>query len=179
MPLNVPPYRLLPELRFVLPDRHADHRGWFSETNNRAAICAAGIPVDFLPDEQSFFGAEATLRDPRGAVFVVVVDIRPNSPRFGHHTCLVLSAAGGEQLYVPEGFAHGFCSLEADCELLYKVSAPYAPQADSEIVFNDPSLAIAWPFSEHPMTLSKRDRALLRLPHVPAHFLSFDLEPPR
>src|SRR5262245_44491955 len=129
----------LPEVKLIAPRRFSDGRGSFCETYSRAAWTAAGIADEFVQDNQSVSRAAGTVRglhfqlEPlaqamlirvgRGAVFDVVVDIRRSSPTFGRHAAVELSAAGGLQLYVPVGFAHGFCTLEADSEVLYKVSA--------------------------------------------------------
>ena len=93
----------------------------------------------------------------------MIVDIRQGSPTFGHHTRVELSAEKGEQVYVPVGFAHGFCTLEPDCEIAYKVTAYYAPKADRGLAFDDPSLGIQWPFPDQSLVLSDRDRGHPRL----------------
>jgi dTDP-4-dehydrorhamnose 3,5-epimerase len=100
----------------------------------------------------------------RGSLFDVAVDIRPKSPSFGRWVSCVLSADAFNQLYVPEGFAHGFLTLEPDTEVLYKVSAPYAPECERSIAWNDPALAIAWPLREGQQPLlSAKDAVAARL----------------
>jgi dTDP-4-dehydrorhamnose 3,5-epimerase len=97
----------------------------------------------------------------RGAIFDVAVDIRRGSPTFGHWIAARLDSAAGAQLYVAAGFAHGYCTLEPDSEVAYKVSAFYAPAAEGGILWNDPALKIAWPIDESQALISPRD---LKLP---------------
>jgi len=89
-----------------------------------------------------------------------VVDIRPSSPSFGKHLSVELSATGGEQLFVPRGFAHGFCTLEPNTAVLYKVDAAYSPTHDHGINWADPGLAIKWPVAPEDAILSDKDRKL-------------------
>jgi dTDP-4-dehydrorhamnose 3,5-epimerase len=105
----------------------------------------------------------------RGAVLDVVVDLRRGSPTFGRHVAVELSPADG-QLYVPVGFAHGYCTLEADTEVVYKVSAPYAPDHEGGVLWNDPDLAIPWPIADADAVLAARDAALPRLADLPSVF---------
>jgi dTDP-4-dehydrorhamnose 3,5-epimerase len=161
-------------LALFTPDRHGDARGWFSETWRQDVWAAAGIGVDFVQDNESFSAAKGTLRglhfqlDPvaqaklvrvaRGSILDVAVDIRPGSPTFGQHVAVELSSANGQQLFIPAGFAHGFCTLEADTHIAYKVSAYYSPAHDRGIRWNDPDLAIKWPVNEGEAILSEKDR---------------------
>jgi dTDP-4-dehydrorhamnose 3,5-epimerase len=161
--------------RVLAPVRHGDRRGFFSETWNRATFAAAGIFCDFVQDNHSLSRATGTVRGLhfqtppfaqaklvrviRGAILDVAVDIRVGSPTFARHVAVELSAANWHQLFVPEGFAHGFCTLEPDTEVLYKVSAPYAPDHDRGLRWNDPALAIAWPVSQAAAVVSDKDRA--------------------
>jgi dTDP-4-dehydrorhamnose 3,5-epimerase len=166
----------LPEVKLIRPRRFEDPRGSFSETWSRAAWAAAGIDLDFVQDNQSLSRAAGTVRGLhlqrppqaqaklvrvlQGAIFDVVVDIRPESPRFRRFCAVELSAAGGTQLFVPaEGFAHGFCTLVPDSVVFYKVSAPYAPRQERGILWNDPALAIPWPVAADAAVLSDKDRA--------------------
>jgi len=99
----------------------------------------------------------------RGAVFDIAVDLRRGSPSYGGHVGAVISAEAWNQILVPEGFAHGFLTLEPDTEVLYKVSAPYAPDHDSGILWNDSDLAIEWPLEGAEPVLSDKDRVQPRL----------------
>src|SRR5262245_11935532 len=133
----------LPEVLLITPKRHGDARGWFSETWNRAALAAQGVELDFVQDNQAFSAQRGTVRGLhfqaapfaqaklvrvlKGAIYDVAVDIRQGSPSYGRSVGATLTATGGEQLLVPRGFAHGYCTLEPDTELLYKVDNAYAP----------------------------------------------------
>jgi dTDP-4-dehydrorhamnose 3,5-epimerase len=170
----------------VRPTRLGDARGWFSEIYNEAAFRAAGVEARFIQDNQSRSELAGTLRGlhfqgpphaqaklvrcTRGRLLDVIVDIRKGSPRFGQHTTLELSEAEEKQVFVPEGFAHGFCTLEPGTEVTYKVSAGYAPGSDFGLAFDDPALAIAWPFPVGELTLSDRDRKHPRLAALPDYF---------
>jgi dTDP-4-dehydrorhamnose 3,5-epimerase len=146
----------------ITPRRHADSRGYFSETFNLKSLQEAGIPDQkWVQDNQSLSLAPFTLRGLhlqvaptaqaklvrvlKGAIFDVAVDLRPNSPTRGKWIATTLSAERFNQLYVPEGFAHGFLTLEPACEVLYKVTAPYAKADERSLRWNDPDFAIAWP----------------------------------
>jgi len=186
MSLTVMPDPVLPEVLHVRAARHGDARGWFSETYNEAAFRAAGISAPFVQDNHSRSAEAGTLRGlhyqappyaqaklvrcTRGRLLDVIVDIRKGSPRFGRHTTLELSEAEGTQVFVPEGFAHGFCTLEPGTEVTYKVSAGYAPGSDFGLAFDDPALGIAWPFLATELTLSDRDRKHPRLAELPDYF---------
>lgn len=168
----------LPELLLITPKRHGDARGWFSETWSRRAFEAAGLSVDFVQDNQAFSARKGTIRGLhfqaaphaqaklvrvlRGAIFDVAVDIRQGSPTYGQWAGATLTAEVGEQLFVPRGFAHGYCTLTDDTELFYKVDGLYAPQTEGGLLWNDPDLAIAWPLDGEPM-LSDKDKVLPRL----------------
>ncbi len=162
-------------LKVLIPRRHEDQRGWFSETWNRDTLLAAGIDLDFCQDNHSLSRPAGTLRGMhfqapphaqaklvrclRGRIFDVVVDIRRNSPTFGQWLGIELSAANGKQLLIPTGFAHGFVTLEPDCEITYKVDAPYSAETEGGFAWNDPAVGIAWPINGEPI-LSDKDRAL-------------------
>lgn len=160
----------------IVPKRFGDARGFFAETWQRERFHAAGIRQDWLQDNQSLSAEPYVLRGLhlqtaprpqaklirvlRGSVFDVAVDVRPGSATHGKWVARVLSAEAFNQLYIPEGFAHGFLTLEANVEVLYKVSAPYAPHCERSIAWNDPVLAIAWPLEagRQPL-LSAKDAA--------------------
>ncbi len=166
----------LPDVLLVVPRRFADDRGWFCETWNRDSFAAVGIDVPFVQDNHSASVAAGTVRGLhfqhapsaqaklvrvlRGRIRDVVVDIRPGSPGFGRHASVELDAADGRQLFVPAGFAHGFCTLVPDTEVAYKASAPYDPAREGGILWCDPDLAIPWPVDPAAAVLSPRDRGL-------------------
>jgi dTDP-4-dehydrorhamnose 3,5-epimerase len=155
--------------------RFGDDRGWFSETWKQSAFTGAGIDIDFVQDNESFSAPVGTLRglhyqvDPhpqhkvvrviQGSIFDVAADIRRDSPTFGQHVTVTLTADDANQLLVPAGFAHGFCTLEPDVRVAYKVSGQYAPDCERAIRWDDPQLAIDWPIPPDGPTLSDKDRA--------------------
>ncbi len=144
----------------LTPRRFSDSRGFFSEVWNAATLRAHGIAAEFVQDNQSLSVSRGTVRGlhyqtpphaqaklvrcGRGAVWDVVVDIRRGSPTFGRWFGVELTAENGRQIFVPEGFLHGFSTLTDDAEVLYKCSAPFAPECDRAIRYDSPSLAIDW-----------------------------------
>ncbi|MBD3768963.1 MAG: dTDP-4-dehydrorhamnose 3,5-epimerase [Rhodobacterales bacterium] len=158
----------------IHPVRIEDERGFFAETFRQSEFADNGINCQFVQANHSLSRPKGTLRGlhfqkapyeqaklvrcTSGRILDVVVDIRPQSPTFGHHVSVELSAQTGDQLFVPAGFAHGFCTLESDTEIIYSVSQYYTPEADSGLAFDDPDLGIEWPFPASEMTLSDRDR---------------------
>jgi dTDP-4-dehydrorhamnose 3,5-epimerase len=164
----------------------ADVRGYFAETYVRRDFSAAGIGQDFVQDNQSLSRAAATVRGLhfqippaaqaklirvlRGRIFDVVVDLRRSSARYATHVAVELDAETGDQLFVPAGFAHGFCTLEPDTEVLYKVDTVYSAAHDRGINWSDPALGIRWPAAARAAVLSDKDRALPLLRDVPDYF---------
>ena len=158
----------------IRPKRFDDDRGFFSETWNEAAWREAGIAIDFVQDNHSLSKARGTLRGlhfqappsaqaklvrvTRGSAFDVAVDLRPDSLTYRQWAGVTLSAAEWNQLLIPEGFAHGFLTLEEDTEVQYKASAAYSPTHDRAIRFDDPAIAIDWPLPAADLILSDRDR---------------------
>jgi dTDP-4-dehydrorhamnose 3,5-epimerase len=169
----------------IIPKKFGDARGFFSETFQRQRFIDAGITQDWVQDNQSYSAEKHVLRGLhfqvapvaqdklirvlRGSIFDVAVDIRSGSPTYGKWVSCVLSAAKFNQLLVPKGFAHGFLTLEPDVEVLYKVSAPYSPQCDRGIAWNDPAIGIDWPLKpgEQPV-LSGKDAAAPKLAEIAA-----------
>ena len=153
--------------------RFGDDRGWFSETWKQSALVDAGIHIDFVQDNESFSAPAGTLRGLhyqiaphpqsklvrviQGSILDIAVDIRRSSPTFGQHVAVTLTASDANQLLVPAGFAHGFCTLEADVRVAYKVSGQYAPDCERAIRWDDPQLAIDWPLPAGGPTLSTKD----------------------
>ncbi|MFC4860150.1 dTDP-4-dehydrorhamnose 3,5-epimerase [Pseudomonas sp. MAHUQ-62] len=167
----------IPDVVILEPKVFGDERGFFYESFNAHAFEAAtGLKRNFVQDNHSrsqrgvlrglHYQLEQTqgklVRVVQGEVFDVAVDIRRSSATFGHWVGVHLSAENKRQLWVPEGFAHGFLVLSEFAEFLYKTTDYYAPQHERSIRWDDPDLAIAWPFSEEPQ-LSAKDKAALRL----------------
>jgi dTDP-4-dehydrorhamnose 3,5-epimerase len=161
----------LPGVIVVEPDVYRDARGFFLETYHEAKYREGGITGPFVQDNHSrsvrgsLRGLHAQLRRPQGKlmrvvegeVFDVAVDIRRGSPTFGRWTGITISGENFRQVYVPPGFAHGFCVLSDWAHLEYKCTAPYDPADEIAIAWNDPDLAIAWPLSQP--TVSAKDGA--------------------
>ncbi len=163
----------------IEPDVHRDSRGFFVESYSVESFAKGGIGVTFVQDNHSLSVAKGVLRGmhfqlpphaqskllraTRGAIYDVVVDLRTASPTFGQWRGFELSADNFRQLFVPAGFAHGFCTLSENTEVQYKVDRHYAPASDAGIRWNDPDIAIAWPVADP--VLSGRDSAwpLLRV----------------
>jgi dTDP-4-dehydrorhamnose 3,5-epimerase len=176
----------LPEVKLIRPKRHGDHRGFFSEVWSRRDLAKAGLDLDFVQDNHSMsaeagtvralhfqtppFAQDKLVRVARGRILDVAVDVRRGSATFGRHVQVELSADNWEQLLVPKGFAHGLVTLEPNTEVLYKVTAYYAPQNDAGILWNDPDLGIAWPITPDRAILSAKDKTLPRLKDAPVLF---------
>lgn len=165
---GIPDGPLLIEVR-----RFADARGSFAETYSRADFAAIGIEAEFVQDNASHSVSVGTVRGlhfqvpPRaqaklvrvlaGAILDVAVDLREGSPTFGRHVAVRLEAGDGRMLFVPEGFAHGFCTTQPDTEVAYKVTEGYAPAQDRSLRWNDPALGISWPVAADAAVLSAKD----------------------
>lgn len=163
----------------ITPKRFGDHRGFFSETYNQHMFDEAGIRETFVQDNHSFSKEKGVLRglhyqlEPhaqaklvrvtRGRVFDVAVDIRKGSPTFAKWVGVELSAENWQQLYIPAGFAHGFLTLEENCEFLYKVTNFYQPSCDRSIRFDDSDISIDWPLDSSTFVLSDKD---LKAPYL-------------
>lgn len=176
----------LPEIVLIRPDRYADHRGHFSETFRKDWFDQNIGPTDFVQENQSLSVAAGTLRGLhfqtgpfaqgklvrciQGALFDVAVDIRHGSPGFGRWAGAMLSAENGSQLWIPEGFAHGFCTLVPDTVIAYKVTAYYSRPNDFGLAWDDPDIGINWPEIANLTTLSDKDRTQPRLAALPLHF---------
>jgi dTDP-4-dehydrorhamnose 3,5-epimerase len=166
----------LPGVLILKPKRFPDMRGFFSESYNKRRLEEAGLEIDFVQDNIAYNRSRLTLRGLhfqkrpfaqaklvsvlKGAALDVIVDLRCNSPGFGQHFAIELSAAEGNQLFVPVGFAHGFITLEPDTLFTYKVSHYYSPEHDTGIRFNDPLLGIDWRADPDLSIVSDKDREL-------------------
>jgi dTDP-4-dehydrorhamnose 3,5-epimerase len=174
------------DVKLIVPRIQRDRRGFFSETYNRADLAAVGLNLEFVQDNHSLsaergvvrglhfqippFAQDKLVRVIRGSVFDVAVDIRRGSPTYGKHVARLIGAADWNQLLVPVGFAHGFCTLEVNTEVIYKVTNYYSPEHDRGVLWNDPDLGIAWPITENEAILSEKDRELPRFSDVPIYF---------
>jgi dTDP-4-dehydrorhamnose 3,5-epimerase len=169
----------LPGVIVIEPDVFEDSRGYFLETYHAKKYADAGISGPFVQDNFSR-SIRGTLRGlhyqrsraqgklvsvPDGVVFDVAVDIRPGSPTFGQWVGMELSAENKRQLYIPSGFAHGFCVLSEVAAFAYKCTDFYVPQDEGGILWNDPAIGISWPVSV-PL-LSAKDQAYKYLADIP------------
>jgi dTDP-4-dehydrorhamnose 3,5-epimerase len=166
----------------IIPKRLADERGHFAEVFRQDRFEAEAGPVQFVQENRSFSIRRGTVRGLhfqrapqaqgklvqvlRGSIFDVAVDIRPGSPSFGRHTTVELSADNGYLLWIPPGFLHGFCTLEDETEVLYKVTAFYSAAHDAAVQWNDAALGIAWPVDAESVILSAKDAAAPRFAEV-------------
>ena len=178
------------DVKIIRVPRFGDDRGFFSETYNKRAWAEAGITHAFVQDNHSLsrqpytvrglhfqsppFAQDKLVRVPRGRILDVAVDLRRGAPSYGRHVAVELSAAGGEQLLVPIGFAHGFMTLEPDTEVIYKVTNYYSKANDHGILWSDPALGIAWPVGPDRAALSEKD---LRQPFLAALDSPFHFDP--
>lgn len=163
-------------VKLITPKRFADSRGWFSETFNPNFMREQGVTAAFIQDNHSLSRATGTIRGlhfqtpphaqaklvrcVRGAIWDVAVDLRNGSPTYGQWVAAELSAENGAQLFIPEGFAHGFATLTPDAEIVYKVTSLYAPAHDGGVRWDDPDLALPWPLPASGAQLSDKDQAL-------------------
>lgn len=168
----------IPGVLVVEPDVHRDPRGFFLETWHAEKYREGGIAYDFVQDNHSR-SARGTLRgihaqlEPMqgklvrvlaGEIWDVAVDLRVSSPTFGRHAAATLDADDFRQLWIPPGFGHGFCVLSESADVAYKCTAPYRPEGEIAVAWNDPELALPWPVDE-PL-LSARDQAAPTLADV-------------
>ena len=164
-----------PELLLIEPDVHRDARGFFLESYHASRYADLGIPDVFVQDNHSRSGRAVLrglhfqldhpqgklIRVVSGRVFDVAVDIRRGSPYFGRWFCAELSGENQLQLYIPPGFAHGFCVLSEQADFLYKCTDYYVPGDEYGIAWNDPALAIAWPEMDYLLSDKDKDYPVL------------------
>jgi dTDP-4-dehydrorhamnose 3,5-epimerase len=156
------------------PRRFGDERGFFCESFKAEWFAAFGIEAHFIQDNHSLsrdvgvvrglhfqappFAQGKLLRVLNGAIVDIIVDIRAGSPTYGTALTVRLDSQKGDQLWVPIGFAHGFATLEPNTEVLYKVTAPYAPDCEGGLLWDDPALGLDWPVGREKAILSQRDK---------------------
>ena len=174
------------DVKIVWPDKFGDHRGFFSETFNSEKFKLSGLDLSFCQDNHSLSEKAGTLRGlhfqinpyaqgkllrvTRGAIYDVAVDIRAGSPTFGEWVGYEISAKLWNQIFIPVGFAHGFCTLEDNTEVMYKVTAPYSPENERGLAWNDDELAIDWPIDNDAPILSEKDTSYPELRNLPTFF---------
>ncbi|MDR0306435.1 MAG: dTDP-4-dehydrorhamnose 3,5-epimerase [Chitinispirillales bacterium] len=167
-------------LILVKPKVFTDNRGFFLESYSVSKFKEGGIDSTFVQDNHSCSTAAGVIRglhfqtEPfsqsklirviRGAIFDVAVDLRLSSPTFGQWRGFELSAVNFDMLFIPRGFAHGFCTLIENSEIVYKADNLYSPQHDAGVIWNDPDLAIKWP-TDNPV-LSAKDKSLPKLKEI-------------
>jgi len=169
----------IPGVLVITPQRFLDGRGFFSETWNASRFAEAGIPGPFVQDNHARSADRGVIRGlhlqigpnaqgklvrvVQGSIWDVAVDVRPGSPTRGRHVGVVLSAENWQQLWIPAGLLHGYCTLTPDTEVIYKVTAPWDRQAERGVIWNDPELALPWPISPQEAKLSDKDLQFPRL----------------
>ena len=169
----------IPDLLRVIPKKHSDPRGFFSEIFRSDVLVRSGVDAPFVQENHVGSTQKGVLRGlhfqlppraqgklircTRGAILDVGVDIRVGSPSYGRHVAIELSPANWHQLWVPPGFAHGYITLVDHCEVIYSVTDYYAPEYDRGIAWDDPVLGIDWRFPASEIILSDRDRRHPRL----------------
>ena len=172
----------IPEVLIIRPKKIADSRGHFVETFREADFFDLGVKSRFVQDNQSVSKLKGTVRglhfqrEPqaqaklvratRGSIFDVAVDLRANSDSRGHWCSAILKAEDGDMIFVPAGFAHGFCTLENDTHVSYKVDQYYSPQHDAGILWNDADIAIRWPVAGGEAIISDKDASLPQLKNI-------------
>ena len=176
----------IPGVTLFTPRHIGDERGYFAETFRADIFAAQCGDTVFVQDNESLSAKAGTIRglhfqsDPHaqgklvrctaGALFDVAVDIRQGSPTYGQWVAETLTPANGRQLWVPPGFAHGFCTLAPDTVIAYKVTDYYSAECDKGLAWDDPEIGIAWPDIADPETLSAKDRKQPLLADLPAYF---------
>lgn len=176
----------LPGVKILVPRHIGDERGYFAETFRTDQFAEHVGNFTFMQDNESRSVRQGTIRglhfqsEPHaqgklvrctaGALFDVVVDIRRGSPTYGRWVAETLTPDNGKQLWVPPGFAHGFCSLEPDTVICYKVTGYYSAECDKGVRWDDPAIGIDWPDVADPETLSPKDRQQPLLAKIPAYF---------
>jgi dTDP-4-dehydrorhamnose 3,5-epimerase len=162
----------IPDVKLLTPKLHHDDRGYVTEIIHEKQMEELGIPIKFMQENQSMSlrkntHAQAKLvRVLRGKIVDVAIDVRPNSPTYGKHVSCLLSQDEVTQMFIPAGFLHGFCTLEDNTVVLYKMSSLYVPGSECGVLWNDPDLKIDWPVKPADAILSGKDEKL-------SHFKDF------
>jgi dTDP-4-dehydrorhamnose 3,5-epimerase len=176
----------IPDVLLLTPPKFGDSRGFFSETWNQGRFADLGVTGTFVQDNHAYSAERGVLRGlhlqigpnaqgklvrvVRGSIFDVAVDVRHGSPTFGRWVGAEISAANWRQIWVPVGFAHGYCTLEPDTEVIYKVTGDYDKPAERGVIWNDPGIGIDWPVDPATVQLSDKDKVLPRLADCPVWF---------
>jgi dTDP-4-dehydrorhamnose 3,5-epimerase len=176
----------IPDVKLVHPTKHGDERGFFSEIFRENVFGSHDICGPFVQDNHVYSAARGVLRGlhfqapphpqgklvrcVRGAILDVAVDIRAGSASYGQHVAVEISAANWRQIWVPPGFAHGYVTLEPDCEIIYKVTNYYAPASEIGVAWDDPDLGIDWRLDLSELILSDKDRRNPRLAQIRTPF---------
>jgi dTDP-4-dehydrorhamnose 3,5-epimerase len=176
----------IPDVVLITPTPHSDSRGTFWETYRASEFASAAIDRAFVQANFVVTEQQGTVRGlhfqipPRptaklvgvahGKIFDVAVDLRNGSPTYGDHVALVLEVASQQQVFIPEGFAHGYVTLEPNTAVSYSVSSYWNHSVDRGVFWNDPVLAIDWPLGEVDVTVSEKDQALPLLEDLPDYF---------
>lgn len=174
----------------LVPGRISDERGYFAETLRLDLLEERAGPIDFVQDNQSLSARAGTIRGIHfqsppaaqaklvrclaGKLFDVAVDLRADSPTFGRWISVVLSPEEINQLWIPAGFGHGFCSLEPNSVISYRVTSYYSPEHDKGVAWDDPAIGIEWPGIAEPETLSQKDRQQPSLAQSACYFTMDD-----
>lgn len=179
-------WQFIPGVALLRPRIHRDARGLLVETYNERLFHDKVARVHFVQDNVSVSRTKGTVRGlhfqrqpsqqsklvrvAKGAIRDIAVDLRQGSPTFARHVAVTLTSEGCEQLWIPAGFAHGFCTLEDDTQVSYKIDRLYDPDADAGILWNDPELAISWPVAEANAILSDKDKIMPLLADIAPAF---------
>ncbi|BBD97389.1 dTDP-4-dehydrorhamnose 3,5-epimerase [Sphingobium amiense] len=176
----------LPDVVHFEPKKFGDHRGYFSEIFRKDWFSENIGDFDLIQENQSLSASSGTVRGLHfqtapfaqgklvrclsGALVDVIVDIRRGSPAYGHWMAVELTAERGNQLWVPPGFAHGFCTIQPNTILCYKVTAYYSVENDKGMAWDDPAVGIEWPSVANPELLSAKDKVQPTLAELPPYF---------